>query len=193
MQDMNSIAARALANMLLPSSQRLTSTSDQHHSASKGGSGSSKYHSPGGGSGSNAQRGGGAKADGSRAGLLRSPSPGAHHQGGPAEVSNISDRLRSMHLTRSQSLGSNAQQQQQQQLQCGMDQHPGVGPGSSGEPMRLLSDVVSHMCCHPHHRLLSLRSLPQVIQAWTACHLGNTSILRQRARCVVLRIGMHCH
>ena len=33
-----------------------------------------------------------------------------------------------------------------------------VAPG----PLKLLPDIVSHLCSHPHYRLLTLRSIPQV-------------------------------
>lgn len=38
----------------------------------------------------------------------------------------------------------------------------GQGAGMQGAPLHLLSDVVTQLCCHPHYRLLSLRSIPQV-------------------------------
>uniref|UniRef100_A0A7S3QX23 Tubulin delta chain n=1 Tax=Dunaliella tertiolecta TaxID=3047 RepID=A0A7S3QX23_DUNTE len=38
----------------------------------------------------------------------------------------------------------------------------GRDDATAQRPVRLLSDVVTHLCCHPMYRMLSLRSLPQV-------------------------------
>jgi len=36
------------------------------------------------------------------------------------------------------------------------------GCGAGARPVQLLSDVVTHLCCHPMYRMLSLRAVPQV-------------------------------
>ena len=119
-QDMNSIAARALANMLLPSSHRPAAPlrPDFPH-------------------------------DGRRQGT---PSPP------PLHPSSTTARLQHSRL------GSGTRQRQSPPPPHSAGPSPqGVGlPPAPASPLRLLSDVVSHLCCHPHYRLLTLRSIPQV-------------------------------
>ena len=118
---MNSIAARALSNLFLPSSHRTA----QGATASGTGTGGSTPPS------SSAPR------------QQRRSSPGGSLSSPPQPP---------------------ASQQQQQQQQRGM--HPPSTSSSSqvvsSGPVRILPDIVSHMCSHPHYRLLTLRSIPQV-------------------------------
>eukprot|EP00798_Chlamydomonas_sp_ICE-L_P011290 gene11290-18926_t len=131
--DMNTIAARTLSNILLPSSCRdsvvsqSTPSNGPTRSASKRGS-----LSP-------------SEAAGDR--RVRSGQFGISPGGTSAsQTASTSDRLRNMHLSRSAGQGSAADR----------------APQQSSPSFHLLADLVSHLCCHPHYRLLALRSLPQV-------------------------------
>jgi len=117
-QDMNSVAARALANLLLPSNHRPPSPPGSHPTSATTPTG-------------------------------RTPSPGPGASRDPRVGQRSSPPLRTE--------GASPSSQQQQR----------EGRIAPSQPMasssvRLLPDIVQHMCCHPHYRLLSLRSIPQV-------------------------------
>ncbi|KAG1674578.1 hypothetical protein FOA52_001827 [Chlamydomonas sp. UWO 241] len=129
--DMNAIAARAMANLLLPSTSRPASGSSP---AGGGGHADARAGTPGGRASPSTSAGPGA-GSASRPGSAHSagapPSPATPVGGGATRGG-----------------------------------WPGL-EGGGGTPHRLLSDMVSQLCCHPHYRLLSLRSIPQVPAAST--------------------------
>ncbi|GFR40925.1 hypothetical protein Agub_g1581 [Astrephomene gubernaculifera] len=145
--DMNGIAARALASVLLPSQPR-----------GPYGSGSSS-------------------GGGSAAGSKTLGGPGSHPRGSPgAGPAGAAAQLPALRRTGSSSSGG-ARGASGEGSYPGSPQAP-LTPTSSGAlgggpcgpssrcpgPVRTspLADLVSHLCCHPAYRMLTLRAVPQL-------------------------------
>lgn len=147
-QDMNTVAARALACMLLPSNHRPAATTPSHQ-------GSNSAGKPGSMPGS-----GGRGAVGSRV------SPGHHHS---PDVRGVSDRLANVQLGGGGGRGGpgltsrGGGQHAAFAAFSSAPQGPCVGGiGAPGQPVHLLPDLVEQVCSHPLYRMLTLRTLPQV-------------------------------
>ncbi|GAX79746.1 hypothetical protein CEUSTIGMA_g7187.t1 [Chlamydomonas eustigma] len=129
-QDMNSVAAQALANMLLPSQHRPVGA---HHVGHENGVSAAPL--------SAAQRDPRLPPH-----AKRTSSPG--YSPGQS-TSSYAPRTP---VSTSPSYGSSFRE----------DPGPMEGGYRAGPSVRLLSDIVTHLCCHPHYRLLTLRSIPQL-------------------------------
>jgi len=155
--DMNAIAARALASVLLPSSHRPAGGKVLQQPAPGGGKATPhSHHTP--------QPAGMHTPQGLAVG--RPPLPSSSLPCTPYSISpSVMDRLKAMTLQQTPPAPSPSSQPSRVPaamaplLQQGSATSP--PPPLSG-PLQLLPDLVSHLCCHPHYRLLSLRSIPQV-------------------------------
>jgi hypothetical protein len=134
---MNSVAARAMACMLLPSSRRPPYCPSTSPALSSTGSSTGAQYLPGGKrapSPSPSQRNPGTSSFAHGVGSATAASLTAKPGGGSSTGGNTG-------------VGSTT---------CGSTVPPPQGP------TQLLSDLVVHLCSHPLYRLLSLRALPHV-------------------------------